>query len=61
MKKDSDIPELSKKLLDIARFVESGGINKLNCIFIAARRLSLPSVDVMIREQAKLGLDDPKV
>jgi len=50
MKKDQDNPVLARKLLEIARWIEWNGVEKLNCMFIAAWRLSLPSVQVLINE-----------
>ena len=53
---------LSNAMLTATRKIESALIQKLNCMYFVARRVSLPSVETMLKKEAKLdGQDKEKM
>lgn len=57
-----DVIEVAGKLLDIQRMLEKQTVDKIDCMFVAAWQLSLPSVDAYLKELSTgVSPDDPKV
>jgi len=48
------ICELSQDMLHETRRIEKNLVSKLNCMYFAARKISLPNVDYMMRKEAEL-------
>lgn len=42
-------------MLKATRLIENNLISKLNCMYFAARKVSVPSVDFMMKKEAELG------
>lgn len=51
-----NIPELANELLKIQRILEKQAVEKIDCMYFAARSLSLPCIDAYIKE---LNSEDP--
>jgi hypothetical protein len=47
--------ELSEAMLAETRRIEKNMVSKLNCMYFAARKVSLPSVDYMLRKEEELA------
>jgi hypothetical protein len=47
----SDNMTLAAKMLDETRKIESALVQKLNCMYFVARKVSLPSVDNMLKKE----------
>ena len=41
--------DLSRRMIEATRKIEKNLISKLNCVYFAARKVSLPSVEVMLK------------
>jgi len=50
--------ELSEDMLAETRRIEKNLVSKLNCMYFAARKISLPSVDFMLRKERELDQND---
>ena len=50
--------QLSEEMLKATRLIEKNMISKLNCMYFAARKVSLPSIDFMLKKE--MQSDDPE-
>ena len=50
--------ELSEDMLKETRRIEKNLVSKLNCMYFAAKKISLPSVDFMLRKERELDEDE---
>ena len=50
----SHVVELSQDMLVETRRIEKNLVSKLNCMYFAARKVSLPNVDYMMRKETEL-------
>ena len=41
--------DFSRRMIEATRKIEKNLISKLNCVYFAARKVSLPSVEVMLK------------
>ena len=51
----SYIHELSQDMLRETRRIEKNLVSKLNCMYFAARKVSVPSIDYMMRKEKEMG------
>ena len=47
--------ELTDEMLFETRKIEKNLISKLNCMYFAARKISMPSIEYMMRKEQELG------
>lgn len=56
VKRDQDLPEMAQNLMRIVRSIEKNSVAKLNCMFIAARRLAQLNVDTLLRDESTIDI-----
>ena len=50
----SNIYDLSQEMLRETRLIEKNLIQKLNCMYFAARKISLPSIEFMMKKEQEM-------
>jgi hypothetical protein len=57
-----NIPDIAEELLEVQRILEYQVVEKIDCMYVTARLLSLPSVDAYLKEYEKyLDFDHPNI
>ncbi len=50
--------DLSRRMIEATRKIEKNLIAKLNCVYFAARKVSLPSIEVMLKQETQQNGND---